>query len=272
RPGPQVRFRKFWDLMNERARPWHFDAVLHLCAELSPYSCSRYAEATAGTMQGILAQRAMVEKEVRDWRQQVGQLRWRLTRAVTQMQWSGRPAYDDQLSMLLRMVQQIKANVGITESKLRKLQLAASWTYQDREYEQHVEALLPLLKEADRVCDRCWKTLLPRARALQAELASFQKDMDARRLPRDRALAFLKEVGERQLLSPDDWPPLTADEAVEWRYPPMPYWAAGPGDGAQQQEQLPRSHAGSVATAALRAPKHAYGGPTPFGTGAGIHR
>ncbi len=46
--------------MNERDRPWHFDVVVHLCTELSPYSCGAYNSVTAGTMQGILAQRAKV--------------------------------------------------------------------------------------------------------------------------------------------------------------------------------------------------------------------
>lgn len=55
-PGvSQVRYKKFWDLMNERDRPWHFDVVVHFCTKLSPYTCERYDSVTASTMQGILA-------------------------------------------------------------------------------------------------------------------------------------------------------------------------------------------------------------------------
>ncbi len=56
----QIRFKKFWDLMNERDRPWHYDTILHLCTALSPYTCRTYSSVTAGTMQGILSQRAQV--------------------------------------------------------------------------------------------------------------------------------------------------------------------------------------------------------------------
>jgi hypothetical protein len=56
----QLRFRKFWDLMHEADRPWHYKAVMHLCTRLEPFSCAAYSAITAATMQSVLAQRAKV--------------------------------------------------------------------------------------------------------------------------------------------------------------------------------------------------------------------
>ncbi|GLI59622.1 hypothetical protein VaNZ11_001488 [Volvox africanus] len=260
----QVRFEKFWDLMNERDRPWHFDVVVHLCTALSPYTCERYNSVTAGTMQGILAQRAKAERAVRDLREDCRTLRRRLTAmtirpgcavarcfslsapscagccgfgcgyrrfgrfllATPQMARSGRPVSEEQLSQMERLETQISAGSGIAMWQLRRLQAIARATYQDYDYADHVLALLPLLQETKRLSQVARRDMLPVATDLRDELEAFQDDLSERRLSRDQLLAFLEQLRNRYLPAEDDgaWPALTADEEVEWRYPALDYW------------------------------------------------
>ncbi|GIL58642.1 hypothetical protein Vafri_13646 [Volvox africanus] len=168
----QVRFKKFWDLMNERDRPWHFDVVVHLCTALSPYTCERYNSVTAGTMQGILAQRAKAERAVRDLREDCRTLRRRLTAMTIKMARSGRPVSEEQLIQMERLETQISAGSGIAMSHLRRLQAIARATYQDYDYADYVSALLPLLQETKRLSQVTRRDMLPAATALRVRLNS----------------------------------------------------------------------------------------------------
>ncbi|GIL77023.1 hypothetical protein Vretimale_3259 [Volvox reticuliferus] len=235
----QVRFKKFWDLMHERDRPWHFDVVVHLCTALSPYTCERYNSVTAGTMQGILAQRAKAERAVRDLREDCRTLRRRLTAMTLRMARSGRPVSEEQLSQMERLETQISAGSGIAMWQLRRLQAIARATYQDYDYEDYVRALLPLLQETKQLSQVSRRDMLPAARTLWDELAAFQEDLAERRLSRDQVLAFLERLRNRYLPAADDgaWPDLTADEEVGWRYPPLEYWRTDRRDsGAGRQD------------------------------------
>eukprot|EP00198_Chlamydomonas_reinhardtii_P007843 XP_001697180.1 predicted protein [Chlamydomonas reinhardtii] len=176
----KIRFRKFWDLMHERDRPWHYGAVLHLCTALPPYSCERYAAVTAGTMQRILARRAKAERGVREQRELARSLRRRMAAA----------------------------------------------SLHDQDYVDHVEKLLPLLEETEEVGHVAQRHMLPALQRLRAETSQLQGAMAARALARDQVLSALQALYERRrepgsAADPDSWPPLTADEAVEWRYPPV---------------------------------------------------
>ncbi|GLC76352.1 hypothetical protein PLESTF_001770300 [Pleodorina starrii] len=224
----QVRYKKFWDLMNERDRPWHFDVVVHLCTALSPYTCGRYFSVTAGTMQGILAQRAKAERAVRDLREDCRTLQRRLAGMTIRMARSGRPVSGEQLYQMERLEVQVSAGSGIAEWQLRRMQDIARATYQDTDYADHVAALLPLLQETKLLSDVARREMLPFVRALRDELEAFQDDLDERRLPRDELLRFLDELRDRELPPADRgrWPPLRPDEDVGWRYPPLEYWRA----------------------------------------------
>jgi hypothetical protein len=55
---PQFLLSKFWGLMNERDRPWHFEAVVHLCCKLPKPARLFYRRLKPSTLQRILARRA----------------------------------------------------------------------------------------------------------------------------------------------------------------------------------------------------------------------
>ncbi|KAG2454461.1 hypothetical protein HYH02_001480 [Chlamydomonas schloesseri] len=225
----KIRFRKFWDLMHERDRPWHYDAVLHLCSRLPPYSCGRYAAVTAGTMQRILARRAKAERVVREQRELARALRRRMAAASLQMSRTGQPISDEWLAQLRRLATQLATGGGNAAAALRQLQGAAWSPYRDQDYIDYVEQLLPLLEETEEVGHVAKHQLLPALQRLRAETARLQATMSARALARDQVLAALASLYERRrepgsAVDPDAWPQLTADEAVEWRYPPMAYW------------------------------------------------
>ncbi|KAG1678878.1 hypothetical protein FOA52_003546 [Chlamydomonas sp. UWO 241] len=55
---------KFWGLMNEADRPWHFDAVMHLTCRLPKPSRLMYRRVKPSTMQRLLARRERVERAV----------------------------------------------------------------------------------------------------------------------------------------------------------------------------------------------------------------
>ncbi|KAG2494131.1 hypothetical protein HYH03_007769 [Edaphochlamys debaryana] len=213
RERERVKFRKFWDLMHEQDRPWHYDIVRHLCTELSPYSCKAYMAVSAGTMQRILAQRAQGEKAVHEQREAATRLRYGLAGAARRMRRSGRPLSLERLQQLKRLTAQVEAGVGLAKVLLRGLQKAARATYQDAEYEQHVESLLPLLRETRRVAVEARRQLLPELRSLRAELQGFQQAFTERRLARDQALGFLAALRSRDLACE-----AAAAETVGWRY------------------------------------------------------
>ncbi|KAG2431798.1 hypothetical protein HXX76_009293 [Chlamydomonas incerta] len=225
----KIRFRKFWDLMHERDRPWHYDAVLHLCTALPPYTCERYAAVTAGTMQGILARRAKAERAVREQRELASSLRRRMAAASLQMSRTGQPISDEWLAQLRRLAAQLATGGGNAAAALRQLQGAAWSPYRDQDYVDHVAQLLPLLEETEEVGHVALRHLLPALQRLRAETSQLQVAMSDRALARDQVLAALQSLHERRrepgsAADPDSWPPLTEDEAVTWRYPPMPYW------------------------------------------------
>ncbi|KXZ41874.1 hypothetical protein GPECTOR_255g641 [Gonium pectorale] len=268
----KAQFSRFWDLMNEADRPWHYGVVVHLCTELSPYSCERYRSVTAGTMQGILAQRAKAEKAVRELRNDCARLRRRLIRATLRrtvdisgcftadaspalivfsictvgysrtsvasdlmdgwvasrspMQHTARPESEEGLAQLRLLLAQVSAGGGIVATELRRLQRSARNTFQDLDYSDHVERLLPLLEETRRFAGVVRRVMLRVVEDLQSELLAFEADTAARRLSRDQVLSYLDELRERELAPAvrSRWPALTPDDHVGWRYPPLSYW------------------------------------------------
>ncbi len=54
---------KFWDLMHEKDRPWHYEAILHLCFYLPKPAKVLYRKLKPSSMQRILATRARVRRE-----------------------------------------------------------------------------------------------------------------------------------------------------------------------------------------------------------------
>ena len=76
---------KFWGLMHEEDRPWHYHTILHLCCHLPKLTRDFYRKLKPASMQRILSRRAQLEKLVKECGQGVEEEQRRLRRLETEV-------------------------------------------------------------------------------------------------------------------------------------------------------------------------------------------
>ncbi|WIA37722.1 hypothetical protein OEZ86_014603 [Tetradesmus obliquus] len=249
--------------MNEELRPWHKQVLVQLCFCLPPPACYVYRDMRAGTMQGVLAQRASLEKGVRaglvelEW--QARRLRgWQSTRGLVlgcsvelvELEWQARRLRGWQSTVSakhspgcvapesLQQAQEelllLKASLGTTRSQLAALQAKAR-AYSDTDYLSYSSTFADLLQEMQAVADVLRQQQAPLVHRMQevqeaaARRALFAPSAAAAAAAqREAAAAVAAELARAGPACKEAMQRLKhmqqeMQQGLDWRYPPREY-------------------------------------------------
>ncbi|KAF6253450.1 hypothetical protein COO60DRAFT_1703798 [Scenedesmus sp. NREL 46B-D3] len=228
--------RQFWGLMNEELRPWHKQVLVRLCFCLPRPACYVYRDMRAGTMQGVLAQRAMLEKAVRAG---LVELEWQARRLRGWLDVVSREdAHGCVAPESLRQAQQeladLKASLGATRSQLAALQGKAR-TYSDTDYAEYASRFEALLLEMQALADVLRQQQAPLVHRMQdaqeaaARRALFAPTSAAAAAAQAEAAAAVgAELSRAGPMCRDTARRLSSmrqemQQQLAWRYPPREY-------------------------------------------------
>ncbi|WIA37721.1 hypothetical protein OEZ86_014603 [Tetradesmus obliquus] len=222
--------------MNEELRPWHKQVLVQLCFCLPPPACYVYRDMRAGTMQGVLAQRASLEKGVRaglvelEW--QARRLRgWQSTVSAKHSPGCVAPESLQQAQEELLL---LKASLGTTRSQLAALQAKAR-AYSDTDYLSYSSTFADLLQEMQAVADVLRQQQAPLVHRMQevqeaaARRALFAPSAAAAAAAqREAAAAVAAELARAGPACKEAMQRLKhmqqeMQQGLDWRYPPREY-------------------------------------------------
>ncbi|KAF8058412.1 hypothetical protein HT031_005536 [Scenedesmus sp. PABB004] len=233
-PARQVVPRQFWGLLSEQARPWHEQALVHLCYVLPAPACHIYREMRAGTMQATLAQRGVVEKALRaalaelEWQQQ--RLEALLDDALSSEGGFVSPA---ELDAAEAGLSDLQSAVGAARKRLHALQLKAA-AYSDDDYAAYSAQFEPLLDTMQALAGAARREQLPLVlRVAEIRQAGARRALFARSAAAAAAAAAAADGEVRGALAGGQqrWQAAAARlrrlratlRGVAWRYPPRGY-------------------------------------------------
>eukprot|EP00195_Chlamydomonas_chlamydogama_P010468 CAMPEP_0202899258 /NCGR_PEP_ID=MMETSP1392-20130828/7543_1 /ASSEMBLY_ACC=CAM_ASM_000868 /TAXON_ID=225041 /ORGANISM="Chlamydomonas chlamydogama, Strain SAG 11-48b" /LENGTH=307 /DNA_ID=CAMNT_0049585391 /DNA_START=173 /DNA_END=1096 /DNA_ORIENTATION=+ len=214
---------KFWGLMTEAGRPWHYDTVIHLCCRLPKPARQHYRRLKPSTMQRMIANRMMVERELRAAAHDASKLMSTIKHLQRQVLEQQEVINMARLQLLAQNALKLKAAAYASLSRLRRLQDQAKKLH-DGDYAEYAELMVPAFEELGSLCDECRRVHIAYLGAMSDMNLTGAKPRNAKQSnsssgaqTRQQGVTATHIGHAPKVLFPKQ------QQGLQWRYPPASY-------------------------------------------------